>query len=82
MSSYCHNHLDPDCISYSTARLKFKKLVFANSEGTEGKTDRQVCKLTHRFEIFLSLMQSHRKACLNSKAQMWLLPYWMLSTMM
>lgn len=40
MKCHHHNHLDPDLISYSIARLNFKKLVFSNSKGTEGKTDK------------------------------------------
>lgn len=63
MKHHCQDHLDPDYISLVTARLKFNKIIFGDSKGTQDNTEKHH-KLRHR-SFFLSVTRSHRKHYLN-----------------
>lgn len=64
MKHHHQDHLDPDCASFVIARLKFNKMIFGNSKGTEDNINYKSHKLLHR-SFFLSITQSHRKPYLN-----------------
>lgn len=40
MKHHCQGQLDPDCVSFVIARLKFNKIIFGNSKGTEDNTEK------------------------------------------
>lgn len=46
MKCHCQDHLDLDHILSGIARPKFKEVIFGNSNGTEGNTDKFVSYYT------------------------------------
>lgn len=76
---HCQDHLDPDCVSFIIARLKFNKIIFWELQ----EDTRQYRKIiNHCLDLFSFCNTESQKTLLKLSGKVWLYPYWGLPTMM